>query len=254
VKENGKIRRLQLGTSRLEHLKPSALEFFLDPSWIHLCEASPDGGGLGGLSFSRMQEALARHSVPYLMRAAAGALREHVAKAIHEAPRSSIRGRTHALEFFYRKGGALPFQPGSIEFLFSEHFFEHLFLDEAIELFRECRRVLAPHGVIRTCVPDADLRTYAPPEPPGFPDRKLPFDDPAKHKTRWSVYSLSEALSLAGFRPLPLRFCDRLGRYVRRDPKEFEEAYAHSPDREIVYDLRYVMRINSLIVDGIRSD
>jgi hypothetical protein len=102
-------------------------------------------------------------------------------------------------------------------------------------------------------VPDADLRTYEPPEPPGFPGPDTPWNDPFKHKTRWSVYSLSEALQVAGFESVPLRYCDRDGNYVKRAPGELADRYEGCPDPGTVLDLSYLMRPDSLVVDGIRT-
>ena len=107
--------------------------------------------------------------------------------------------------------------------------------------------------MLRTVVPDADLRTYAPPEPAGYPDARESFVSPLKHKTRYSVYMLSEALRLAGLTPVPLRYCDREGRYVRRDPAELADAYRGCPDTTFVVALSHVIRIDSLIVDGIKA-
>src|SRR4051794_3000216 len=50
--------------------------------------------------------------------------------------------RLNYIPFYYKKGDRLPFDNGCFSFVFSEHFFEHLFLDEACELFRECFRVM----------------------------------------------------------------------------------------------------------------
>jgi predicted SAM-dependent methyltransferase len=151
----------------------------------------------------------------------------------------------------YAKYDPLPFDDDSFDFVFSEHFFEHLFLDEAIALLSECRRVLRPQGVLRTAVPDADLRVDLPPEPLGFPSKKLSWNHPAKHKTRWSFYMLQEALRVTGFESVPVRFCDRDGHLVYDDPA-LNEVYSKCPDRRMIDTLSYLMRGHSLIVDGIK--
>ena len=153
----------------------------------------------------------------------------------------------------YRKEDPLPYNDDSLDFIFSEHFLVHLFLDEAMSLLRECYRVLKPYGVIRTCVSDADLRTYEPPEMIGFPSPKLPYSHHAKVRTRYSVYSLTEALSLAGFAPIPLEYCDRSGRYFRIDPTEVQESYSGCLDREMVFRRDYITRKKNLIVDGLKK-
>ncbi|MDR1936768.1 MAG: glycosyltransferase, partial [Candidatus Accumulibacter sp.] len=48
----------------------------------------------------------------------------------------------------------LPWEERSIAGIFSEHFIEHISQADAIGLLRECRRVLAPGGVVRIATPD----------------------------------------------------------------------------------------------------
>lgn len=51
----------------------------------------------------------------------------------------------------------LPFESGSVDLIFTEHFVEHIRKDQAEALFRECARILRPGGVLRISTPD--LRT-----------------------------------------------------------------------------------------------
>jgi len=51
-----------------------------------------------------------------------------------------------------RKG--LPRVDASVDFIYCSHVLEHLEEWEAVELLRECRRVLRPGGVLRLVVPD----------------------------------------------------------------------------------------------------
>ncbi|HBB75181.1 MAG TPA: hypothetical protein DC048_12130 [Planctomycetaceae bacterium] len=51
----------------------------------------------------------------------------------------------------------LPFADQSVDFIYSEHFIEHLTLAQGQALLRECRRVLTPTGVLRLSTPE--LRT-----------------------------------------------------------------------------------------------
>jgi predicted SAM-dependent methyltransferase len=216
--------RLQLGASRLEHLPLSTLRYFLDKSWVHLGDA-PDAPSPLKRLVRRIRQL--RRGIPNT---------------------TTLYERTNFQPFYYRKGEDLPFDDSSINFVFSEHFFEHLFFDESIALFRECWRVIKLHGVLRVSVPDADLRTYEAPERAGYPSRRLPFTHPNKHKTRWSIYLLSEALGLCGFEVRPLRYCDRDGRYIQNQP----EQYGGCPETQLVSDLGYLRRSDSLIVDGIK--
>ncbi|MGH8488241.1 MAG: class I SAM-dependent methyltransferase [Gammaproteobacteria bacterium] len=48
----------------------------------------------------------------------------------------------------------LPVRSDSIEFIYSEHFIEHISLDRARRLLAECLRVLRPGGIIRLSTPD----------------------------------------------------------------------------------------------------
>jgi predicted SAM-dependent methyltransferase len=49
---------------------------------------------------------------------------------------------------------SLPFADASVDVVYSSHFVEHLFRDEAQQLLRESWRVLKPGGLVRVCVPD----------------------------------------------------------------------------------------------------
>lgn len=48
----------------------------------------------------------------------------------------------------------LPYPNASVEFIFNEHFIEHINRDEALIFLKECKRVLKPRGVFRTSTPD----------------------------------------------------------------------------------------------------
>jgi predicted SAM-dependent methyltransferase len=48
----------------------------------------------------------------------------------------------------------LPYQDA--EYIFAEHFIEHFTLREGLELLGECRRALAPRGVLRLTTPNLD--------------------------------------------------------------------------------------------------
>jgi len=58
--------------------------------------------------------------------------------------------------------GGLPFADGSMQGIFTEHCLEHFPLPNALDILRECRRVLAPSGTLRMVVPDGELylQTY----------------------------------------------------------------------------------------------
>jgi len=56
----------------------------------------------------------------------------------------------------------LPLPDGSVDCVYSEHFIEHLSLEHGRRLLADCRRVLAPGGVVRVSTPDlmALVRKY----------------------------------------------------------------------------------------------
>jgi predicted SAM-dependent methyltransferase len=59
----------------------------------------------------------------------------------------SIKLVHHELQY------GLPYNDNSAPNIFSSHFFEHIFKNEAEALTKECYRVLKPGGIIRICVP-----------------------------------------------------------------------------------------------------
>lgn len=64
--------------------------------------------------------------------------------------------------------GGLPFEDGAADFIFSEHFFEHVDRQYIPFLLRECHRVLSVNGAIRIILPDGGklLRAYSVKEHP----------------------------------------------------------------------------------------
>ncbi len=51
----------------------------------------------------------------------------------------------------------VPLAAGSCELVFCEHFLEHLDPADGVRFLRECRRLLAPGGVLRVAMPSLDL-------------------------------------------------------------------------------------------------
>ncbi len=216
---------------------------FLDKSWMHLGdEHDPNPYTL---------KKLRAYPLPVLARAA---LKKVFRRRTTGGPPASadLYTSTNFRPWVYRKGEGLPFEDGTVKYVFSEHFFMALFMDEAMDLLRECGRVLAPGGVIRTVVSDADLRTYEPPEVVGYPRKSLPFTDYRKSRTRYSVYMLEEMLRLVGLRPIPVRYCDLKGNYIRKVPADLRGEYTGCADPDIVMDFSHVSRPDSLIVDGLK--
>ncbi len=50
----------------------------------------------------------------------------------------------------------LPFADGSVDAVYSSHFFEHIYLSDAEAITKECYRVLRPGGVLRLALPDGE--------------------------------------------------------------------------------------------------
>ena len=50
----------------------------------------------------------------------------------------------------------LPYEDESVDYIFNEHFFEHLAPDEGVAVMKDLRRVLKPGGVLRIAMPDLE--------------------------------------------------------------------------------------------------
>ncbi len=117
-------------------------------------------------------------------------------------------GRKLDLYWDLRRG--IPFADGCVDAIFAEHLLEHLTLDEGIRLLRECRRVLAPSGVVRIGVPDLDryVASYLGHDDlidiarPGRPTRAIALGEPFfldGHRTMYDFETLRYALRQSGF-------------------------------------------------------
>lgn len=51
----------------------------------------------------------------------------------------------------------IPFEDSTFDYIFSEHFFEHLEYKEGVQLLRECLRILKPLGKIRIATPNMEF-------------------------------------------------------------------------------------------------
>ena len=112
----------------------------------------------------------------------------------------------------------LPFPDNSARLIYSEHVLEHLQMADAVRLLQECHRVLAPEGILRIGVPDAEiyLRAYTSGDQAFFDELKHlggavnPLRTPmevinhmfrmgACHLFAWDWPTLQLALTEAGF-------------------------------------------------------
>lgn len=62
--------------------------------------------------------------------------------------------RTTAADMFHDLSKGLPFGNDTADFIYAEHFLEHLSRADGVRFLAECRRVLKPGGVIRISMPD----------------------------------------------------------------------------------------------------
>ena len=236
--------RLHLAASRIERLAPAVSEILCQPGWVHLGEPP-----INWESEIREQFNFG-HWYAGCKLALASVYRRYRPRYSPEALKR-LYSACEFREFHFDHGGRLDFDDGTFSFVMSEHFFEHLNLPLALEMLRECHRIMKSKGAIRICVPDADFRTYAAPEPVGYPSPKVPWTHHQKHLMRWNVESLSEALRLAGFTPRPVIFCTRDGQFRQELPPS--EA-TDTLEPELLSHTKYLRRLPSLVVDGIKHD
>jgi predicted SAM-dependent methyltransferase len=73
------------------------------------------------------------------------------------------RARGPQVQIVWDLTEGLPFPDSTCAAIFSEHVIEHISRTQAIQLLKECYRVLKPGGVLRVSTPDAEkyLRSYA---------------------------------------------------------------------------------------------
>jgi predicted SAM-dependent methyltransferase len=85
---------------------------------------------------------------------------------------------------------SLPLSDGAARGIRAEQFVEHLETREELPAFlRDCHRALAPGGVLRVIVPDAEryLQAYCRPDLSGFRDLEVPDPFPGDLPTRMDV-------------------------------------------------------------------
>jgi predicted SAM-dependent methyltransferase len=103
----------------------------------------------------------------------------------------------------------LPFADGSADAVFLEHVLEHFPLGTVLKMLAECRRVLAPGGILRAGVPDfgryaesyAGDRAFLEERRPGRPTPLLALAEVALahgHRSVWDAETLELALSESG--------------------------------------------------------
>jgi predicted SAM-dependent methyltransferase len=111
----------------------------------------------------------------------------------------------------------LPLADGSVEAVFTEHLLEHLPLTTALDLIRECYRLLAPGGTLRVGVPDAgaylhaydgDSQSFIEETRPGRPTRLLAVREVFQehgHRSAYDFQTLALFFEASGFRNVDRR-------------------------------------------------
>ena len=264
-----KILRLHIGAKNLIDIPKVSWGVLSQESWIHLGTEKPDIDSLKKTNIGITKSK--RHRFTEIVRKTIHALR-HPLCALRTLFREvierkepfplvkdidqidfSIVEKSNIMPWYYKKGDILPFQDQTFSFVYSEHFFEHLFLDEALSLFKEIYRIMTRGSVCRTVVPDADLRIYELPEPVGYPNERVAWNHPEKHKTRWSYTVIKEILEIAGFdKTMGLVYCTPDGKFVNMTPAQSHIDYDGCIDTDVVFDMSYMARPKSLIVDAIK--
>ena len=100
---------------------------------------------------------------------------------------------------------SLPISENSVNFIYSSHFFEHLFKDDAAALLKSCARALKPGGIIRISIPDLAYavslyslgRTSVMLDDYFFVEGKGSYL--ARHKYMYDFAMIKKALEQAGF-------------------------------------------------------
>ena len=102
----------------------------------------------------------------------------------------------------------LPFGDGCVDFVYSSHFVEHLFLKDTIHLLRDIFRVLKPGGTLRISVPDLEyvMSLYVEGEKEKMLSSYFFVEDDesnyARHKYMYDYDMLADVLRGAGFQDI----------------------------------------------------
>jgi predicted SAM-dependent methyltransferase len=100
----------------------------------------------------------------------------------------------------------LPFT--NVDFIFAEHFIEHLTLADGLQFLKECRRALANDGVLRLSTPNLDwvwLTHYKPPSEMTSEEELFGCLEINRafhgwgHQFLYNLHTLARALQAAGF-------------------------------------------------------
>lgn len=96
---------------------------------------------------------------------------------------------------FLDENTVLPFKDGTIEHVYSSHFFEHVNDATATNLFQECYRIMRPHGTMRIVVPHFGrlLQKYRDGDEHWF--RKVVHAPNFEPRPDWAKYKVRDTLA-----------------------------------------------------------
>ena len=127
-----------------------------------------------------------------------------------------------------------------LEFIFAEHFIEHLAYEDAKSFLRDCRRALAPHGVLRLTTPNLDWVWLTQYHPGQWQHRSEAVRDCFwmnkafrgwGHQFLYNEQTLTECLHEAGFATVePVRYGES-----RHDALRGIERHEQYPDAHILH-------------------
>lgn len=175
-----------------------------------LLPSSVHGAALAALT--RLLAPRERGRARRIAEAGSGSLRLHLGAGGSPKPGwTNVDLAGHPIELAWDVTKPLPFADGSVEAVFHEHMLEHLTLEQAYALTRDCYRVLAPNGILRVVVPDAGAyaRSYADGGDgvisdyrSGRPTAMLALQEIFYlhgHRSAWDEETLSLVVAAAGF-------------------------------------------------------
>lgn len=99
----------------------------------------------------KAQETAARFSHPYKLHLACGNVR------LDGWINIDLDNASEAADISWDLSKGIPFADSSCEFIYCEHFLEHLDVKDGVAFLKECRRVLQPDGVFRLAMPSLDM-------------------------------------------------------------------------------------------------
>jgi predicted SAM-dependent methyltransferase len=136
-----RLRRLSRGRKEVRQEVES-------PDATRIADTSDDVARCEAVRIETARSFIQRIAVPYRLHFACGTVRLPGWINIDRDPASEI------IDVSWDIRQPLPIADGSCEYIFHEHFLEHLTVAEGLAFLRECRRLLAPGGVLRVAMPD----------------------------------------------------------------------------------------------------